>query len=46
MDSQGNIELLSRKKNIAREVLPGDENFQENFSDQILKKIIDHNFKK
>ena len=46
MDSKGNVELLSRSKNIAREVLPGDGNFTDNFSEQVLQKIIDYNFKK
>ena len=40
------FEPLSKKKNIGGESVPGEQNFERNFSEQVLQKIIEHNFRK
>ena len=38
--------LTSRKRNIAEEDITGDKDFEKNFSEQVIDKIAEHNFKK
>lgn len=40
------IQRLSKKKNIGSDMIPGEQNFEQNFSEQVVRKIAEHNFKK
>lgn len=39
-------EQISRKKNIGKEIIPGEGKFEANFSEQVVTKIAEHNFRK
>ena len=42
---QNEIERLTKKKNIADESVPGDRGFERKFSQEVLNKIVEHNFR-
>ena len=37
---------ISRKKNIGHESIPGENNYEQNFSEQVVNKISEYNFRK
>ena len=46
MEELAGVEQLTQRENIAKEEIPGERNFDKNFSEQVINKISEHNFKK
>lgn len=46
MAQQSDVGLLTHKKNIAEQSIPGDQGYEQNFSEQVINKIAEHNFRK